>query len=74
MKNPSPSYHGFRFPFEIISHAVWLYPRFCLSFREVEELLTQRGLNAAVTLGWRSHGNHRDVRLVDSTLIVIRSR
>ena len=25
-----PSYHGYRFPPEIISHAVWLYHRFCL--------------------------------------------
>ena len=32
-------YHGYRFPPEIISYAVWLYPRFCLSFRDVEELL-----------------------------------
>jgi putative transposase len=32
-----------RFPVEIISHAVWLYFRFCLSFRDVEELLFERG-------------------------------
>jgi putative transposase len=32
-----------RFPVEIISHAVWLYFRFCLSYREVEELLSVRG-------------------------------
>jgi putative transposase len=37
-------YKGFRFPPEIISHAVWLYFRFSLSFRDVEELLTQRGI------------------------------
>ncbi len=47
MKNQSPSYRGFRFPSEIISHAVWLYHRFCLSFREVEEFLAQRGLTMA---------------------------
>jgi transposase-like protein len=29
-----PSYKGFRFPVEIISHCVWLYHRFPLSFRE----------------------------------------
>jgi len=29
---------------EIISHAVWLYFRFCLSFRDVEELLLERGV------------------------------
>jgi len=39
MKIQTPSYHRHRFPSEIISHAVWLYHRFCLSFREVEELL-----------------------------------
>ena len=44
MKKPTPSYQRHRFPSEIISHAVWLYHRFCLSFREVEELLAERGL------------------------------
>ena len=38
------SYHGYRFPAEIISHAVWLYHRFCLSFRDVEDLLAERGI------------------------------
>ncbi|MDP9313633.1 MAG: IS6 family transposase [Chloroflexota bacterium] len=38
------SYKGFRFPAEIIAHAVWLYHRFSLSFREVEELLFARGI------------------------------
>ncbi len=33
-----------RFPGEIISHAVWLYFRFCLSFRDVEERLGERGV------------------------------
>ena len=40
----SPNYKGFRFPPEIIGHAVWLYFRFSLSFRDVEELLAQRGI------------------------------
>jgi putative transposase len=40
----SPGYKGYRFPSEIISHAVWLYFRFSLSFRDVEELLAQRGI------------------------------
>ncbi len=39
-----PDYKGYRFPPEIISHAVWLYFRFSLSFRDVEELLAQRGI------------------------------
>ena len=32
------------FPVEIISHTVWLYFRFCFSFRDVEELLLERGV------------------------------
>jgi hypothetical protein len=38
-------YKNHRFPVEIISHAVWLYFRFCLSYRDVEELLFERGVN-----------------------------
>ena len=38
------TYKRFRYPSEIISHAVWLYHRFCLSFRNVEELLAARGI------------------------------
>ena len=37
-------YRGYRFPPEIISYGVWLYYRFSLSFREVEELLAKRGV------------------------------
>jgi putative transposase len=37
-------YHGYRFPPEIIAHAVWLYFRFHLSFRDVQDLLAERGL------------------------------
>jgi putative transposase len=44
MKNNTPNYSGYRFPPEIISHAVWLYHRFCLSFRDVEDLLAERGI------------------------------
>jgi len=40
----SPSYKGYRFPAEIISHAVWLYYRFSLSYRDVEELMAARGI------------------------------
>jgi putative transposase len=38
------SYQGLRCPPEIISHAVWLYHRFPLSFGEVEELLLARAI------------------------------
>ena len=38
------SYRGFRYPAEIISHCVWLYHRFPLSFREVQEMMLARGV------------------------------
>src|SRR3990172_6756727 len=44
MTTNKPSYRGYRFPPEIISHAVWLYYRFCLSFRDLEDLLAERGV------------------------------
>ncbi|KPI13571.1 hypothetical protein OK006_11004 [Actinobacteria bacterium OK006] len=40
----SPSYKGPRYPVEVISQCVWLYFRFPLSFREVEELMLGRGI------------------------------
>jgi putative transposase len=40
-----PSYRGYRYPVEVISHAVWLYFRFNLSLRDVEELLAERGVS-----------------------------
>jgi putative transposase len=35
---------GYRYPVEIISHCVWLYHRFPLSLREVEEMMPERGV------------------------------
>jgi putative transposase len=43
----SPAYKGYRFPVEIISHAVWLYYRFSLSYRDAEELLAVHGITAS---------------------------
>jgi putative transposase len=43
---PDPHYRH-RFPAEIISHAVWLYHTFCLSFRDVELLLAERGVEVS---------------------------
>ncbi len=40
----TPSYKRHRFPAEIIAPAVWLYFRFALSYRDVEELLAERGV------------------------------
>ena len=44
MKNGRSRYYCHRFPAEIISYAVWVYHRFCLSFRDVEDLLAERGI------------------------------
>ena len=41
------SFKRHRFPPEIIRHAIWLYARFTLSFRDVEELLAERGIDAS---------------------------
>ncbi|PWI04553.1 IS6 family transposase [Streptomyces sp. NWU339] len=43
----APSYRGFRFPPEIIAHCVWLYHRFALSLRDVEELMLERGIEVS---------------------------
>src|SRR2546421_10032422 len=40
-----PGYRRHRFPPEIIQHAIWLYLRFTLSYRDVEELLAERGFD-----------------------------
>src|SRR6185437_2911842 len=41
------SYSGYRFPPEIIQQAIWLYLRFTLSLRDVEDLLAERGVAAS---------------------------
>jgi putative transposase len=38
------SYKGYRFPPDIIQQAIWLYVRFTLSFRDIEDLLAERGI------------------------------
>jgi len=47
MTQPSISYRRHRFPPEIIAHAVWLYVRFNLSLREVEEMMLERGIDVS---------------------------
>jgi putative transposase len=48
MTTPAPpSYAGYRFKAEIISFAVWLYFRFPLSLRHVDEILAARGIAAS---------------------------
>ncbi|MCX4775304.1 IS6 family transposase [Streptomyces sp. NBC_01264] len=44
MSSVVPSYANHRYPVEIIAHCVWLYFRFPLSFREVEEMMLERGV------------------------------
>jgi len=44
MSNRSSLYKRHRFPPEIIQHAVWLYHRFNLSSRDIEDLLAERGI------------------------------
>ena len=44
VRQPSSLYKRHRFPGELINHAVWLYFRFLLSYRDVEALLAERGI------------------------------
>ena len=47
MKTRRSRYHGHRFPVEIISYAIWVYHRFSMSFRDVEDLLAERGIDVS---------------------------
>jgi putative transposase len=49
-------YKHHRFPTEIISHGVWLYFRFCLSYCDVEELLFARGVTVTYEMARRAYG------------------
>ncbi|MGY3333776.1 hypothetical protein ACVILI_006857 [Mesorhizobium sp. USDA 4775] len=40
----APTYKNHRYPIEIVARAVWLYFRFNLSLRDVEEMLLDRGI------------------------------
>jgi putative transposase len=44
MNQPAATYKNHRFPIEIVARAVWLYFRFNLSLREVEEMMLERGI------------------------------
>lgn len=69
------SFKRHRFPPVIIQHAVWLYARFTLSFRDVEELLAERGMDVSnetlrrwfLKFGQMIAGNLRRGRLRPST-------
>ena len=47
MSKRKPRYHLHRFPPEIISYATWLYHRFNLSFRYIEDFLAERGIEVS---------------------------
>ena len=47
MPDDAVRYPRYRFPPAIISHGVWLYYRFALSFRDVEDVLAQRGITVS---------------------------
>jgi putative transposase len=81
------TYRGHRFPPEVISYAVWLYHRFTLSFRDVEDLLAERGITVSYEAirNWcmkfgptyarslrRKQGRHGDIWHVDELFITIR--
>ena len=59
-------YKNHRFPGEIISHGVWLYSRFTLSYRDVQELLCARGIavsHEAIRQWYRKFGQDYANRL-----------
>jgi putative transposase len=83
------TYKGHRFPPEIISHAVWLYHRFTLSFCDVEDLLAERGITVSYEAirYWcikfgptyarslrRKQGRLGDIWYVDEVFIAIRGK
>ena len=47
MNSHAPNYRGYLYPPDIISHTVWLYHRFGLSFRDVEALRAERGVTVS---------------------------
>jgi transposase-like protein len=51
------SYAGYRFPPEIIQQAIWLYLRFTLSLRDIEDLLAERaiGVSYETVRCWVNH-------------------
>lgn len=66
MKIPAPTYKNHRFPIEVIGRAVWLYYRFNVSLREVEEMMFERGIVVsyeAIRRWCRTHGDDYARRL-----------
>ena len=66
MIKSKPLYKRHRFPVEIIQYAVWLYYRFNLSHRDVEDLLAERGITVSyesIRLWCQKFGSHYAKRL-----------
>jgi len=57
MENKKPLYQGYRLLQEIFSHTVWLYHRFFMSLRDVDELLAERGISVTFE-SFRQWCNH----------------
>ena len=53
MNTRKPRYHRHRFPPEIITYTIWVYHRFSLSLRDVEDLLAERGIQVSYESIWR---------------------
>jgi putative transposase len=86
----TPRYRRHRFPAEIIAHAVWLYYRFPLSLRDVEDLLAERGIDVSfqTVSEWaskfglkfahqfrrRSRGNFADKWHLDEMVVSIKGK
>jgi putative transposase len=89
MKNPTNLYKRHRFPPEIIQYAVWLYYRFNLSHRDIEDLLAEKGISVSyetIRL-WcnkfgpryarrlqRSHQGYGDTFFIDEVFVKIRGK
>jgi len=60
----SSPYRGHRYPVEIISHCVWLYHRFPLSLRDVQEMMFERGVSVSheAIVRHEAPGNRVEVR------------
>ena len=83
------TYKRYRFPPEIISYAVWLYYRFNLSHRDIEDLLAERGITVSreaiplccIKFGAvyarrlkRRHGGYGDTFFIDEVFVKIQGK
>ena len=64
------SYAGYRFPPEVIHQAIWLYLRFTLSFRDVEDLLAEREITVSyeTVRRWVNHFGPMSPRICASAV------